>query len=177
MRKTAALDVESAISVYAPARHDVPGLIRLINELAAEGGYLFILPIDPETGAAALTAHLEAIRADGSETVLVAASGGAIVGLVTARPGQHPARRGVVEIGIGVGAASRGRGVGLALMTAIEQWAKRAGCHRLHLPVVTANAAAIALYRKLGFVEEGVQRATAVVGGKPVDELMMAKLI
>ena len=49
----------------------------------------------------------------------------------------------------------RGRGVGSALLaTAIEK-AHGEGLHKLSLEVFPHNDAAIALYRKFGFVEEG----------------------
>ena len=55
----------------------------------------------------------------------------------------------------------RGRGVGSALMTAAIEWARAEGLHKLSLSVFAHNAAAIALYRKCGFVEEG-RRVQAV---------------
>jgi putative acetyltransferase len=49
----------------------------------------------------------------------------------------------------------RGRGVGSALMEVAIVWAREQGMHKLSLGVWPHNAAAIALYRKYGFVEEG----------------------
>ena len=49
----------------------------------------------------------------------------------------------------------RGRGVGLELLAAAIEWARERGLHKLSLGVFAHNAAAIALYRKFGFVEEG----------------------
>jgi putative acetyltransferase len=49
----------------------------------------------------------------------------------------------------------RGRGVGTALMEHAIAWAREQGLHKLALDVFAHNEPAIALYRKLGFVEEG----------------------
>jgi RimJ/RimL family protein N-acetyltransferase len=49
----------------------------------------------------------------------------------------------------------RGRGVGSALLAAAVDWAREQGLHKLSLSVFPHNEAAIALYRKFGFVEEG----------------------
>jgi GNAT superfamily N-acetyltransferase len=49
----------------------------------------------------------------------------------------------------------RGRGVGTALVAAAIEWARARGLHRLSLSVFPHNEAAIALYRKFGFLEEG----------------------
>jgi ribosomal protein S18 acetylase RimI-like enzyme len=64
-------------------------------------------------------------------------------------------RYGFGEIGMQVARAWRGRGVGSALMEAVITRARDDGLHKLSLSVFPHNAAAIALYRKYGFVEEG----------------------
>jgi RimJ/RimL family protein N-acetyltransferase len=43
-------------------------------------------------------------------------------------------------------------------MVAAIEWAREQGLHKLSLSVWPQNAAAIALYRKYGFVEEGRRR-------------------
>jgi [ribosomal protein S18]-alanine N-acetyltransferase len=52
---------------------------------------------------------------------------------------------------IAVDARARGRGLGAALLQAAEQAARAAGARRLRLEVRHDNAAAIGLYRKLGY--------------------------
>jgi RimJ/RimL family protein N-acetyltransferase len=59
------------------------------------------------------------------------------------------------EIGMLVAADWRGRGVGTALVEAAIEWAKARGLHKLTLSVFPHNEAAIGLYRKFGFIEEG----------------------
>jgi ribosomal protein S18 acetylase RimI-like enzyme len=49
----------------------------------------------------------------------------------------------------------RGRGVGSALVAAAIDKARGEGLHKLSLEVFAHNDAAIGLYRKFGFVEEG----------------------
>jgi RimJ/RimL family protein N-acetyltransferase len=161
----------------APRVEDVPALAALINDLAREPNLLFIMPIEGASGVTALRGHLASIAVSGSGFVLVADRGGDLVGLATATRGHHPARRNAAEIGIGVCASARGRGIGRALMLGVEHWAAQAGIRRLHLSVVTTNAPAVALYRRLGFAEEGILRASAKVDGGFVDELAMAKLL
>jgi RimJ/RimL family protein N-acetyltransferase len=64
-------------------------------------------------------------------------------------------RFGFGEIGMAVAREWRGRGVGSALLTAAIEWSRGQGLHKLSLQVFPHNVAAIALYRKFGFVEEG----------------------
>jgi RimJ/RimL family protein N-acetyltransferase len=59
------------------------------------------------------------------------------------------------ELGMMVTADWRGRGVGAALVAAAIDWARARGLHKLTLSVFPHNRAAIALYRKFSFVEEG----------------------
>ncbi len=82
---------------------------------------------------------------------LVALAHGDIVGELRI----EPTWMGFGEIGMMVAANWRGRGVGTALVAAAIDWARGRGLHKLALSVFPHNAAAIALYRKFGFVEEG----------------------
>jgi RimJ/RimL family protein N-acetyltransferase len=59
------------------------------------------------------------------------------------------------EVGMMVAAGWRGRGVGTALVAAAVEWAREHGLHKIALSVFPHNDAALALYRKFGFVEEG----------------------
>ena len=82
---------------------------------------------------------------------IVAVAGDQIVGLIHIEASRH----GFGEFGMLVDREWRGRGVGSALIQAAIGWARDQGLHKLCLEVFPQNAAAIALYRKCGFVEEG----------------------
>ena len=82
---------------------------------------------------------------------LVAEAGGEIVGSLHV----ERSRFGFGDLGMAVAREWRGRGVGSALLAAAIDWAREQGLHKLSLSVFPHNAAAIALYRKFGFVEEG----------------------
>jgi RimJ/RimL family protein N-acetyltransferase len=85
------------------------------------------------------------------DRTLVALAAGDVVGVIF-----------VIESGFGFGEIAmmvatdwRGRGVGTALVAAAIEWARARDLHKLTLGVFPHNEAAIALYRKFGFVEEG----------------------
>ena len=64
-------------------------------------------------------------------------------------------RFGFGEIGMAVARQWRGRGVGSALLESAIEWARGRSLHKLSLGVFPHNAAAVALYRRFGFIEEG----------------------
>ena len=85
------------------------------------------------------------------DRMLVALAGDEIVGLLLVIESGF----GFGEIGMMVAADRRGYGVGTALVAAAIEWAPGRGLHKLTLGVFPHNDAAIALYRKFGFTEEG----------------------
>jgi ribosomal protein S18 acetylase RimI-like enzyme len=98
-------------------------------------------PVDVEARAASWTI-------DGT---LVAVAGTEVVGSLH----LDESRFGFAEIGMAVAREWRGRGVGSALLASAIEHARERGLHKMSLGVFAHNAAAIALYRKFGFVEEG----------------------
>lgn len=104
------------------------------------------------------------------------------VPLVVGTAGLHQAgpavrRRHVMTVGLAVAAEAQGQGVGRALMQALCHFADHWGqVLRIELQVYTDNARAIALYRSLGFVQEGVHRGYALRAGQYVDSMSMARL-
>ena len=74
-----------------------------------------------------------------------------IVGMLHVEGSRH----GFGELGMLVDRDWRGRGVGSALVQAAVSRARGQGLHKLCLEVFAHNTAAIALYRRSGFVEEG----------------------
>ena len=66
-----------------------------------------------------------------------------------------PSRHGYSDIALAVAREWRGRGVGTALFDTAIAFAREHRFHKLSLSVFAHNTAAIGLYRKIGFVEEG----------------------
>jgi RimJ/RimL family protein N-acetyltransferase len=82
---------------------------------------------------------------------MVAVTGHQVIGMIHVEVSRH----GFGEFGMLVDREWRSRGVGSALIQAAIGWAREQGLHKLSLEVFTHNTAAIALYRKCGFVDEG----------------------
>jgi RimJ/RimL family protein N-acetyltransferase len=56
-------------------------------------------------------------------------------------------------------------------------WAADKGIHRIELVVLSHNLSAIGLYKKMGYVEEGVRQQSSYLESQFVDEIYMAKLL
>jgi RimJ/RimL family protein N-acetyltransferase len=131
-------------TVRPAAAADAQAMAECFAAVAAErSGIATEPPIDIDERAAQF-----ARTATGS---LVAVADGQIVGMIQVEASRH----GFGEIGMLVDRGWRGRGIGLALVQAAIRWARGQGLHKLCLEVFAQNTAAIALYRKSGFVEEG----------------------
>lgn len=90
---------------------------------------------------------------------------------------KSPRRRHAATLGMVVREAWQGKGVGTALLEAsLEQSDNWLNVLRIELTVFTDNEAAIALYRKFGFVTEGTLASYAFQFGKYRDVYSMARI-
>jgi putative acetyltransferase len=123
---------------------DRRALAELLAAVAAEGDRIAAeLPLDVEKAAANVPL----------EGTLVAVSDGELVGRIHVDATWF----GYGEIGMMVVESRRGQGIGTALVLAAADWARERGLHKLTLGVFPSNDAAIGLYRKLGFADEGLR--------------------
>jgi RimJ/RimL family protein N-acetyltransferase len=118
--------------------------------------------------------YLRAIRRYQHAAVFVAEDSGNIVGRLSIARDQHPASRHVADLGLMVARQYRRRGIGTSLLAAAAEWAREVGITKLELHVFPWNEAAIALYERFGFVQEGYRRAHYRRGDGYVDAVLMA---
>ena len=105
----------------------------------------------------------------------VAVCDGQIVGWADIIPIDHLTMTHVGSLGMGIIAEYRGQGIGDKLLTGIIQHAWESGLKRLELEVFADNQAAINLYKKHGYVQEGVKRYARVIDGQYQDIVVMAQ--
>lgn len=111
------------------------------------------------------------------EAQVVALDGDRIVGHVYIQREAHPVTRHVSTLGIAVAADHRGRGIGASLMAEAFRWARSVGVEKIMLSVYPHNDAAIALYRRFGFVEEGRLVGHSRKSSGYEDEILMSAWI
>jgi L-phenylalanine/L-methionine N-acetyltransferase len=111
-----------------------------------------------------------------NDHILVAELDGRVVG-VAGLHGKEGKHRHVAWLGIAVHDAFAGRGAGRALLLALldlaDNWLNLV---RVELEVFADNERAIAMYRRLGFEEEGRQRKAYFRGGQYIDAVLMARV-
>lgn len=110
-------------------------------------------------------------------TSLVAVNADEVLGHTGIDMLSRARRRHVATFGIVVKSSGRGKGVGSALIAAAVDVCDRwANITRIELQVYTDNHAAIAIYKKHGFVVEGTGRQYAIRNGALVDAHYMVRL-
>src|SRR5262249_27433849 len=148
-------------------------MAELFAEVAAErDGIASEPPVDIDQRAAqfALSAAHTAVAVTAGQH----GQDGQVVGMIHLEVSRH----GFGELGMLVRREWRGRGIGSALLAAAEELARDLGLHKLSLEVFAHNDAAIALYRKCGFIEEGRRvRQYRRASGEQWDAIVMGRLL
>lgn len=110
------------------------------------------------------------------DAIFGAWQGAALVGMAgfyALRPAKQRHKGGIW--GVYVQPATRGQGLAGRLMAACIDRARTAGLDRLLLTVTLGNAAARALYDRLGFIPYGIERAALrLPDGREIDEELRA---
>jgi len=99
-----------------------------------------------------------------------------VVGWCNVPPASRAVSAHVGDLFMGLLPEWRGRGLGERLLHDAISASDRFGFLRVELGVFATNAAAVALYRKVGFVEEGTKRLAILIDGAHHDEIIMARL-
>jgi RimJ/RimL family protein N-acetyltransferase len=117
--------------------------------------------------------NVRGVQRDANVLVLVAESDDGIVGRLSIARDRSPLSRHVAEFGLMVAAGARRQGVGSAMIEEAIAWARGLGILKLELTVFPHNAPAIALYKKLGFREEGLLHRRYLIDGRYLDAMLM----
>ncbi len=142
----------------------VDGVARERRFLAAVEGFPLDVTRDFVRGNIA-SHHPQSVALDGEELV-----GWCDIIPVNPFPGFGHSGR----LGMGVRASHRGRGIGRSLLDSTLASVLAAGFRRVELEVYATNTAAVSLYRRAGFVTEGIKRSARDLDGQVDDLIQMA---
>lgn len=162
------------LMIRRPTVADVPDILAGVSRPEVYAGLLQM----PYPSEALWRQRIEDMaKGPQTELMLVAETNGRVVGIAGLHSvGASPRRAHVRSVGLWVLPEHQGQGIGRALLEALidsaENWM---GVTRLTLEVNADNAAAIALYRRCGFEQEGLLRGDVLRKGQYIDCLLMAR--
>jgi RimJ/RimL family protein N-acetyltransferase len=151
---------------------DTDAFRAAVDTVARERKYIALVEAPP----------IEQVRAFVARNVergypqIVAVADGAVVGWCNVPPASRAVSAHVGDLFMGLVPDFRGKGFGERLLRQAVQAADEFGFRRIELGVFATNTAAAELYRKVGFVEEGIKRMAILVDGTYHDEIIMARL-
>ncbi len=135
---------------------DGADLLAVFNQTHAETDFLLTYPDETSFTVESESEHLKQKTEDPRSIEILAFIGGKLVGSAGFYAVKSVAKlKHRADFGISVLKEYWGLGIGSALTEACIECARAAGYSQLELDVVAENAAAIALYKKHGFVEFG----------------------
>jgi len=161
------------IQIRTIQESDVDGFHAALDAVARERRFLASMEAPP----------LEAVREFVLNNLkrgvpqLVAVDGRRIVGWIDICIDVKPAFAHKGTLGMGIVKDHRALGIGTLLMKAALQRAQEIGLEKVELEVFESNAAAIALYRKFGFRDEGKKVRASILDGRYENNLIMGMFL
>jgi ribosomal protein S18 acetylase RimI-like enzyme len=160
-------------SVVPIAGEHIAGFYIAVDAVAREHRYLAFLEAPPIEECAAF------VRGNIRRGVpqFVALVGTEVVGWCDVSPIPRPVHAHAGVLGMGVISGYRGIGIGTALIRTTIERARKNRITRVELMVREHNGSAIALYKKVGFIQEGLKRNAVKVDGAYESLICMAVLL
>jgi len=156
--------------------YDAEGILSNLKKVREETNFLLTYPDEKGFSLEEEKSFLSKKEESAAEVQLCALIGDVIVGLAGVGPiGAREKIRHRAELGIGIEKDYWSLGIGSALTAACIECATKAGYRQLELEVVADNKIAIALYKKMGFVEYGRNPRGFVLRSSGYQELILMR--
>lgn len=153
---------------------DAHAIVTAEQEIAETPGYFCSQP--NELSEENVIKTIKSLAESEKGVYLVAELNGKIVGHAFLEPLHLQSICHVAQLSIGVHHGWQEKGIGTALMKELIAWAKQSTTiEKIELNVRASNSRAIALYKKMGFVEEGrLKNRIKVSENHYIDDVLMA---
>jgi ribosomal protein S18 acetylase RimI-like enzyme len=138
----------ASISIRPARKGDAAAIARLVAQLATS----------LEERSAVTEDYVLRCLDSGEAGVLVAEAEGEVAGILsyTLRPSLYHAATSCMIEELAVSEEHRGAGIGSLLLGTVLMLARDKGCVEVSISALASNTRAIALYKRLGFSDEGV---------------------
>ena len=109
--------------------------------------------------------------------VFIAKDNNKLVGFIgITRMGLSKAKH-IANFAMGVLNAYKRQHIATRLFEVAEKWLKEKGVYRFEMTVISENAPAVALYKKVGFKKEGLREKSIFMNNQYYDEFYMSKFL
>ncbi len=163
----------NTVEIVPIAERHIESFHKTLDVVARERRYLAFLEAPPlDSTRAFILNHIKQ-----GYPQFVATFEGEVVGWCDVTPKSRPVYAHCGVLGMGLLPRFRSQGLGTKLITRTLKAARSFGLSRVELSVRQDNINAIALYKKVGFVTEGLQRNAVQVDGDYENVVEMAILL
>lgn len=162
-----------SIKIVYPSESYFESFYEVLSKVAQERIYIEMVEAPPLEKVIGFQRDLISQNGPGAYAV----SKNRVVGWCDIFPRDNPRLSHRGSLGMGLLPEARGKGVGTQLLKSVLDQAKTFGLEKVELNVYTSNKPAIALYKKLGFEQEGLIKKYRKVDGTYFDCLAMGKFL
>lgn len=153
---------------------DAPRMVQYLSVIGGESDNLtfglneFEISVDKEE------LIIESMNSKDNSIMIIGEIGDQIASMLSMACGTRPRTRHVGEFGITVRKPFWGLGIGDAMLDYMIEWSRNTHIVRkINLRARVDNNKAIALYKKHGFMEEGVATRDLYINGSFIDSIIM----
>ncbi|MFO1446298.1 GNAT family N-acetyltransferase [Bacillus sp. Bva_UNVM-123] len=170
---------ERNVKVRTGQLDDAESILRIQREVISENDFLISEPEEFTNTVEQQIDWLKNIIANDRETIIVAEINSKGIGWIVFQSHTRKRLSHTGSFGVMIDKEYRGLGMGKLLIHALQEWAeKNPLIEKVSLGVFSTNHRAIALYKSLGFVEEGRKvNEIKMNDNEYVDDVLMYKLV
>ncbi|MFJ7917219.1 MULTISPECIES: GNAT family N-acetyltransferase [unclassified Lysinibacillus] len=167
------------IKIRVAYQEDAEALLEIQKEVLAEETYLITTIDEFQRTIDEQREWIQAKITNERETIFIAQYQGEIVGWLVFQSPQRKRLAHTGTFGMMVLNKYRGLGIGKRLIEKLLEWAENNPyIEKISLGVFSTNERAIALYKKMGFVEEGRKiNEIKLQDNKYIDDILMYKIV
>ena len=166
---------ETQVTIREAVVQDAAGFIRCVKTYLAESDYMVMEADEFAPDMSQGREFIQNLTESENSLLLVAVHDDRIIANLDITGGRRRRLRHTGLLGLGMLAEYRSKGLGTLLLQAGIRWAKaNPMLEKLWLQILAGNKQAIALYKKLGFEEEGRQKNFVKTPEGYLDNLLMS---
>lgn len=155
---------------------DAAGIVNLMKEVIKEGPYTLAEPDEYRTTVKSEAAKIKRFRDAPGKIYLIALVNDEVTGFISFDNWDTRRTEHTGLFSVFIKKNFRGMGIGKILVNGMLEWAKDNPVNKkISLYVFSTNKNAIALYKKLGFKQEGLFKNDMIIDGKYVHSVAMYK--